>query len=171
VSLSGNVLVVGLGSSHGDDQAGWFVAETLASQFSGVEGVVVRRATVPLDLLDWLDHVDALHICDACENSGEPDGLHRLIWSNGHDLNSSGTVCSQTDRREKGIRRPGSHDYGLPDVLKLAGITNRLPRDVIIWAVEGCCFEPGETMRPETRAMAMKAVTAILEELKGPAKC
>ena len=35
MNRSGKVLVVGLGSAHGDDQAGWLVAEQVLKKVSG----------------------------------------------------------------------------------------------------------------------------------------
>jgi hydrogenase maturation protease len=165
MSRSAKVLVVGLGSPHGDDQAGWFAADELASRFDLSDGLVVRRATIPLDVLDWLDDVDILHICDACESTGSPEKLHRLVWSNGRLSTSSIAAHSQTVLRGAGIDRPGSHDFGLIEMLHLAETTQRLPQQVTVWAVEGCCFDPGGVMNPETRVTAMNAAGEILQEL------
>ena len=44
-------LVVGVGSHHGDDQAGWLVADLLAASAS--EDVAVRKAKTPAEILDW----------------------------------------------------------------------------------------------------------------------
>ena len=43
MSHSGKVLVAGLGSPHGDDQAGWLVAELLLKKASGTNGFSFTR--------------------------------------------------------------------------------------------------------------------------------
>ncbi len=60
-------LVVGIGSPHGDDQAGWLLIERLSSQVSSQ--VRLRTASVPHNLIDWSDDCDALYIIDACDDS------------------------------------------------------------------------------------------------------
>ena len=103
MSHTGNILVAGLGSAHGDDQAGWLVAEQVLKKLSGTleaseeqdktlmsessrhlfQHVIVRRAMIPLDVLDWLEGVSILHVCDAFEATQRHGELHRFIWDAG----------------------------------------------------------------------------------------
>ena len=48
-----DTLIVGVGSSHGDDQFGWLVAEQLAAR--AILRIVVRRRLSPADISDWLE--------------------------------------------------------------------------------------------------------------------
>ena len=72
-------LLVGLGSAHGDDQVGWYVIDRLSESIQHRCGIAARRAVIPLDLLDWLDEVHTLHICDASVTSGAVDRLHCFL--------------------------------------------------------------------------------------------
>ena len=88
-------LVAGIGSPHGDDQAGWLVADRLTRELHR-DDVAVRKATSPTELLNWLDGTERLIVCDACcglGNAGDVrrwpwphDELFNAAWSGTHDL-------------------------------------------------------------------------------------
>ena len=177
MNAPGRVLVAGLGSPHGDDQAGWLVAENIATQFRTHPRIVVRRAMIPLDVLDWLEGIDILHVCDACDIFGDGndrDGseaasrdrkLHRLTWDADQMMDSDNSGKAAVNASLKSLRGRGSHDFGLPDVLRLAEKTGLLPKRVIIWAIEGSCFRPEDLMSNETRETALQAVDELTTEL------
>ena len=188
---SGKVLVVGLGSAHGDDQAGWLVAEQLLKKVSVLkkvsgtleasEGqveslmressrhffqhVVVRRAMIPLDVLDWLEGVSILHVCDACETTGSHEKLMRFTWTAGRLVDSDKSTDSGVNASLKLRGGRGSHDFGLLDVLQLAKKTGLLPKHVIIWAISGKCFRPADVMSDDTKNTVCQAVDAVMKEL------
>lgn len=166
MSQSERILVAGLGSAHGDDQAGWLVAENLAFQCRDYQDVSVRKASIPLDLLDWLEGIKILHVCDACETTHGQQKLHRFTWGAGQLVNSIESTDSDMYATLPSLRRRGSHDFGLPDVLRLAAETQQLPELVIIWTIEGTAFEPGNVMNDETRTSATQVVKAIMNDLR-----
>ena len=177
MSDPGRVLVAGLGSPHGDDQAGWLFAENIATQFRTHPRIIVRRAMIPLDVLDWLDGIDILHVCDAChicdgsdicdasEATNRDRKLHRFTWDAEQMIDSDNSGESVVHAALKSLRGRGSHDFGLPDVLRLAEKTGLLPKQVIIWAIEGRCFQPEDVMSDETRETALQAVDELTNEL------
>jgi hydrogenase maturation protease len=116
--MDGRALLVGIGSPHGDDRAGWLVAEHVARQQP--KGLEVRCAGHPAELLDWLDGLDGLFVCDAvlCDR---PPGTWRT-WTWPHSMIAT-------------ARFSGSHDLSLPAALALAAELDRLPAHVEIWAV------------------------------------
>ena len=77
------ILIVGVGSAHGDDQAGWLVADELTQQIPDDSFISVRKASVPLDLLDWLGNIKVLHLIDAIQDSGCGNDVRRLQWNSG----------------------------------------------------------------------------------------
>ena len=185
MSHSGKILVAGLGSRHGDDQAGWLVAEQVLKKVSGaleaeeeqdqnlmqessrhlLQHVVVRRAMIPLDLLDWLEGVSILHVCDACETTQSHEKLKRFTWNAGVLVNSDRAGHADVNAALKLRRGHGSHDFGLPDVLRLAETTGMLPKQVIIWAIAGTYFQPEDVMSDETRETVSQAVNEMMKEL------
>ena len=64
--------------AHGDDTAGWRVVELLRSVL--IDGVELHCAAHPIDILEQLQGISDLHVCDACRG-GQPRGhLHRWQW-------------------------------------------------------------------------------------------
>ena len=147
-------LFVGIGSPHGDDRIGWLVAETLRSRVPSE--VDVRQAATPSGLLDWLDGVDRLIVCDACVSCpnailGELP-LHRWQWPT-----SEVAV----------LRSAGSHAIGLPLVLKLAEQLGTLPREVIVFGVEGSCFDAFAELSAELATACHRIVQTIADACRG----
>jgi len=146
-------LVVGIGSPHGDDAAGWVVADRLMEN-GEKQGVSVRKAKSPadlLDLLDWLDHVGCLIVCDACRGLDRPGQSRCWIWPTTEfaPLHFSGT-----------------HDLSLPAVLALARQLKRLPGRVVICGVEGKNRGAAESMSYEVRAAIPELLAQIMRELQ-----
>lgn len=132
-------LFVGLGSPHGDDQIGWRVADWLASQDDLPSGLAIRKAAIPLDVLDWLEDIQILGVCDALETSTPRKELERWEW------NASGE--DRFDRLLPILKRTNtgnSHDYQLAEVLDLAGKLDRLPPRVVVWGIPAVQFQPGQ---------------------------
>lgn len=117
------ILLVGLGSPHGDDQIGWRVAEELRRRQSEREA---RVAPTPAALLDWLDGLDCLELCDALRGE-TPGRLHHWEWP-----------TPQLGR----LRSSGSHAFGVTAVLELAQKLGTLPTKVHLWGIEATQFEP-----------------------------
>ena len=113
-----SALLVGLGSPFGDDQLGWRVADAIEEKH--LPGLRVCRASSPLDLLGWLENVDHLVVCDACQGGGQVGSWHRWSWP-------SAEVVP--------LKSSGSHDLGLAAALDLAERLGQLPDRVTIWAV------------------------------------
>ncbi len=147
--MTGNTLIVGLGSSHGDDQFGWQVAAQL-SRAPAQPSIAVRRARSPAELLDWLEGVERLIVCDACENQGAPGRLHRWQWP-----------AAEVGR----VRSSNSHDLGLAAVLTLAETLEHLPTEVLVVAAQGRQFEPAAPMSNEIEIAAAQAAEQLREEL------
>lgn len=149
-----HILFVGIGSPHGDDQIGWSIADALAA--TALAGVAIRKASVPADLIDWLEGVDLLGVCDAC-HSGSPAGtVQRLEWQRSRDSARSSILTSSAQTRAS-----GSHGLGLSAVLDLARQLGRLPDRVIVWGIEGEVFQPVEELSPRVRCL-LPAITAAI---------
>lgn len=146
-------LVFGLGSFHGDDRLGWLVAERLAAAVSDPE-VLIRRGRSPSELLDALDGVDRLIVCDACESLGNVGAIHQWHWP---------------DIPLARLRSSGSHDLDLAGVLALGEELRLLPADVTILGVEGEVYVPGLAPSGALNAVAQRAADFIAAILRwGP---
>jgi hydrogenase maturation protease len=158
-STVANVLVVGIGSPHGDDRAGWVVVEALRD--IGLPGVQLHQAKVPHELLDSLEEHSALHLIDSCTGMEECNLPRRFAWQ--------GAWLEADDRRwtlQPGeMRSSGTHHVDLLTVLELARCLNRLPEQVVLWTVPGRQFQPGTAMTQACHAAASECVRRLVQEL------
>ena len=147
--MKSETLIVGIGSSHGDDQFGWRVAEQLA-ELSDNLSATVRLARSPAEIIGWLEGAERLMVCDACQDLGSPGRLHHWQWP---------------DSKLSELRFSGSHDLGISAALGLADRLGWLPMDVSVWCAEGTCFNAGQTISPPVEAAVAKTVGRIQDEL------
>jgi hydrogenase maturation protease len=133
--MSANTLFVGIGSPHGDDRLGWHVAEAIAERLQErvlqQARIAVRKAGSPADLLDWLEGIDRLVICDACRGGGPAGCTYRWTWP---------------DRAIAQAHSSGSHDLGLASILELAQRLDCLPLMVIVWGIEAEVVKPHDQL-------------------------
>ncbi len=138
------VLFVGIGSAHGDDQVGWAFADLIASQ-AGI-CLEVRKAHEPAELLNWLDGIEKLHICDACVTDAPAGEL--ATWR-----------FPSAAIEETGFA--STHAISLPAVLRLSEQLGILPREVVIWGVTITCAAPGESLSPPVEAVVQRVADRI----------
>jgi hydrogenase maturation protease len=146
------VLVIGVGNLlRADDGASAEVVRRLRERRTqpGIE--VSEQLCEPSDLLEAWQGRDAVVLVDTMR-SGEPPGTIRRFDVSGEPLPASlrGSVST--------------HGFGLHEAIELGRALHRLPRRVIVFAVEGCDFEAGATPSPEVEAAVGPLARAILRE-------
>jgi hydrogenase maturation protease len=167
--MPGKTLFVGVGSPHGDDRAGWLVADALsdlirsdaptpANGNADHDGLplqqnsffAIRKTSIPADLLDWIDGRAKLIICDAFCGAGPTGTLYRWPWP---------------DERIGLSRSAGSHDFGLHVVLQLADKLGRLPAEVVVWGIELGQVAPYTSVSQEIEEALPVLIQRIRSEL------
>ena len=168
------VLVVGVGSPHGDDQAGWRVADDVAAVLGGA--IAVRKASVPHDVLDWCDGRGRLHLVDAVESErlrrfdlgvetgrGRPRILLRPTpIGGGQPVETGGDGTEPVETRPR-LRSGSTHQVDLLAVLGLSVLLGTFPDRVTLWAIPGGVFTPGSHPSRSCR----EAITRCAETLSG----
>ncbi|QDU38110.1 Hydrogenase maturation protease [Maioricimonas rarisocia] len=157
-----HTLFAGVGSPNGDDQIGWRVVELLQPRIEAIDGLAARKAVVPLDLLDWLEDVQTLHIVDACLSEAPTGSVDALVA----DRQESGrdTIDGLLSRLAQ-LGTSGSHDFGLAEALHLAARLDRLPERVVIHAVATRQFEPAAPMSDELIRLLPEITESLFREL------
>jgi len=137
-----HILIVGIGSPHGDDQAGWLVADALQlslDQFHGPDiSCCVKKAVVPLDLLHWLENVDELILCDACQSDASAGSIRQFQLTE----TPSGLLKNNLPDSDACSMR-ATHGFGLIQALQLIQITTGQLPDTTLWVISGTSFSPG----------------------------
>lgn len=161
MSVQRSKLFVGVGSPHCDDQIGWHVADALAKIESLSDRVTIRKAVIPLDVVDWLDGVEFLGLCDALESSSPAGSLMRWAWDDDQHRSFSDLLPALVR-----LRSQGSHEFDLPDVLDLAARLHRLPPRIVVWTVSAKQFEPGAALSETLQTRVASLCEQIGAELK-----
>jgi hydrogenase maturation protease len=138
-------LFIGLGSAHGDDQAGWAVIDHLRSVCSEtVRAIKVRNGS---EILEAINSVESLVLIDSSAPNGAPGTLRWFSWP-------SLELEAQAPRN--------SHSIGMVEALRLAEVLGRIPRSVCIYTVEA---ESTELGHPMSRSVA-EAAARLSSELR-----
>ena len=98
---------------------GWKVADLLMNDLDQID-VRVEKAASPIQMLDWMEGVDRLIVCDACRGLGKSGDVTRWLWPAAELVDLSWS---------------GSHDFSVTASLRLAERLDRLPPLVVIWTV------------------------------------
>jgi len=154
-------LVIGLGNAaRADDGVGPLVASLLA----GLAGVrsLCRDADALALLDDWAGS-DLVFIVDAASGAGPPGSIHRVQLSGPH-APASTHPASAGHARVAAVA--STHGLGLPQALALARTLDRLPRRLILYAIEGASFDCGAPLSAVVRAAAQRTADRIQRELR-----
>lgn len=157
-------LFVGIGSAHGDDQAGWLVADRLRSHLASEKHVLIREAVIPADILDWLTDIEHLHLCDACQTGSPLATLHRWEWHLAAAVELGSVELPDTGGHPI-LRSSGSHDWGVAHTLRLAERLAICPSRVTIWGIEGWDFSPQHPLSAKLQEALPSIAGEILAEL------
>lgn len=146
-----HILIVGIGSPHGNDRIGWEVIERLetvhpSAQTKSGNGLLLRKATAPIELLDWLEWDLTVHIIDSVIGDCPSIKRYRIVQKNGHlqcipdpALGSPKTIanCSTAPLASlfETLQSKSSHQLDLISTLELASVLERLPSRLFLWTV------------------------------------
>jgi hydrogenase maturation protease len=138
-------LILGIGSDFGDDQLGMIITKRLASRLPGCNVICLRS---PLDIGDYLAHVERLHIVDACRGTGPPGTIVRYDWP-------SPAIT--------GVRFSGTHDLDLVAALQISERIYGLPPFVTVWCIEAS--DENEYVSPALSMPLSSPVASATEKL------
>lgn len=139
-------LVLGLGSPHGDDQAGWLVIQHLHERGVSTDNAVALPS--PADIWQRCTAGQALVICDACVDVGEIGTMRRWTWPE--------IAFAQHSW--------GTHDLSLHEVLSLGQTLDLCPDQVIVWTITGVQFGPLDPVSLPVNASAGQLAETLYEE-------
>ena len=148
------VLILGIGSPSGDDQAGWLVANALKEMGAdSIADVVVDKLDRPgANLVARFESADHVVLIDAMQ-SGEAIGTIRRFAQRDWPAYSGGL---------------SSHGFGVLGALLLARELGGLPERVDLYGIEIASANPGEVPGEAIRAAAQSLARQIVDEFPEP---
>lgn len=146
------ILVIGIGNAwRGDDGAGLRVAALLKERADN-SFIVLEQSGEGSALLDSWQGADHVLLMDAAQSGAVAGIIHRLEANAG-----------ELPRR---FLNTSTHAFGAAEAIELARALNQLPPHLIVYAIEGGCFEAGAGLSTEVAQAAPQAAAEILEELQ-----
>jgi hydrogenase maturation protease len=145
---NGVVTVIGIGNRfRRDDAAGLEVARRVRERVGGAVHILELEGE-PIDALDVLVPADDVIVADAVAGAGAAGSVH---------------VLDATDEPIPApLRAKGTHTFSLADVVELARATERLPRSLVVYGIEGGDFSTGEGLtEPVARAVEDSAAAIV----------
>jgi hydrogenase maturation protease len=142
-------LVVGLGNRmRGDDGAGLAVARAVRQRAPEVRTVEHERE--PSDLIELWENVGLAVVVDAVRGD-EPGAIHRVAVGPGELARESAGASS--------------HALGLGEMIELARALDRLPGRLVVFGIEGACFETGSGLSMQVREAVGEVTERVLAEI------
>ncbi|HMQ35251.1 MAG TPA: hydrogenase maturation protease [Chloroflexaceae bacterium] len=147
------ILVLGLGNSIlRDEGLGVRACERLVERYSLPAGVAVREGgTLGPHLLPDLEGVRDLLVVDAVRADGPPGTLVRR----------EGEALAAALAPKASL-----HQFGLAELLALAGLLGAPPRRVVLWGMVPAAVEPGLELTAPVAAALDALADAIAGELR-----
>jgi hydrogenase maturation protease len=146
------VLVIGVGNrDRGDDGAGLEVARCLREQ--GALGArLVERGGDAAELLETMSGADSVILVDAALSGAHPGTVQRIE--------------AHREPLGRALRGASSHGWGVAEAVELARALGRLPRSVVVYAIEGRCFHPGRELSPSVRQAVARVARRVRQEIE-----
>ncbi len=142
--------LIGIGNPlRGDDAIGLLVARR-ARELAGSGVEVMELEGEPSRLIDAWQDADVAVVVDAVR-SGAPEGTVMRFDAAAEPLPASVTATS-------------THALGLGDAIEIARALDRLPRRLVVYAIEGISFEAGSGVSPAVAATVDEVAQAALGE-------
>lgn len=150
---SRRILIAAVGNpGRGDDGIGALVLGALADRLPGSAATLFDVGGDPVFLVEAWAGFDAVICVDACAPSGAPGRIRR--------------IDPATDALPLAGNRGSSHALGLAEAVALArALSPEAPR-VIVYAVEGACFDAGAPVSEAVAAAADPVTERILAEVE-----
>jgi hydrogenase maturation protease len=150
-ALKRDVVVIGVGNPcRSDDGVGIFIARQLKAKNLPQTRIELNRGEAA-SLMDSWNGSDAAFLVDAVRSGAAPGKIYRF---NG-----------QIPFSPKGFFNSSTHNFGPATAVELARMLNRLPRALIIYGIEGKCFEPGRGFTPEVEQAAGTVIKMLLADI------
>ncbi len=145
---SRTTLIIGVGNRFRcDDGAGPVVADRLRAE-ALPEAEITDASGEAAELMDLWQGRELVVIVDAAQ-SGAPAGTIHAIEVNGDNLPLD-------------VFQASTHTFGLAQAVELARALDRLPQRMVIFGIEGCNFDHGQTLSESVR----HAVDDVVERIK-----
>jgi len=151
------IRVIGLGNPHRKDDAVGIAVVRLLGDRKPANAEVVACEADPTTLLERWGEDDRVIVVDAASSRNAPGTIHRFD-----------AVAAPLPTRHFAV---SSHALGLVEAVELARALGRLPRSLVVYAVEGADFGTGQGLSPAVGDALGRVAELVLREAVEPGDC
>ncbi len=147
-------LVLGVGNVLlSDEGVGVRVVEELVKRYEIPDDVeVIDGGTLGLNLIYFLDNADRLLVVDALLGGNPPGSLYKF----------KGDQVKAYFREKK----LSAHDIGLQEVLGVAELIGKVPKEVVVIGVEPESLDVSLELSPSVKKVLERLLDEVLKQLK-----
>jgi hydrogenase maturation protease len=146
-----NVLVIGIGNAYrGDDAAGLRVATLLRERAADWLNIIEASGEGAALIEAW-HGADRVILIDAARSGAQAGTIHYL------------NANAETLPRQ--LFNASTHAFGVIEAIEIARALKQLPLRVIVYAIEGRCFDMGAALSPEVERAARRVAERIIDEM------
>jgi hydrogenase maturation protease len=146
--------IIGIGNaSRGDDEAGVAVARVLRALALPADVEVVEHSGEGAALLEAWQGIESVILVDAVSTGATPGTIHRL------DVEARPLPAD--------LVAYSTHAFGVAAAIELGRALGMLPRRLLLYGIEGACFDVGAEMTPRVRRAADRLAAQIAHEAAG----
>lgn len=145
------IFVIGIGNVYrSDDGVGFVIAQHLKEQASDTF-TVIKESGDGITLMESWESADAVILIDAVYSGAKPGTIHRFD--------------AHVQQIPAQFFHLSTHAFGIAEAVELARILGRLPSSLIVYGIEGKCFEAGEGLSVEVSNAAQEVVLRIRQDI------
>ena len=123
------ILIIGIGNPYrGDDAVGLRIAQDIKKKAPDHVNVIEQSGD-GISLMDSWKDADTVILIDAVHSGAQPGTIHRF------------DVHTQTIPTK--FFHYSTHAFGIAEAIELARALKQLPQNLIVYGIEGKCFEAG----------------------------
>jgi hydrogenase maturation protease len=147
------VLIIGVGTAYrNDDAAGLIVAERLRTRLPEGASLVTHEGE-GVSLMEQLANSEAAVLIDAMCSGTEPGAIRRF------DAGAQSSLALPAP-----MFRHSTHAIGIVQAIELGRALGKLPRQVIVYGIEGQNFDAGTQLSPAVESSIGAVTRRVLEE-------
>jgi len=145
------ILIIGIGNAYrGDDAVGLRIAQEIKKK--SLDHVnVIEQSGEGISLMDSWKDADAVILIDAVHSGGKQGAIYRF---------DSHKQLIPTE-----FFNYSTHAFGVAEAIELARALKQLPQNLIVYGIEGKCFESGIGLSLEVEKSALEVVKRVQQDI------
>lgn len=145
------ILVIGIGNAYrSDDGVGFVVAQQVKEQTSDTV-TVAKESGDGVTLMESWEGAPVVILIDAVYSGGKPGTIHRFD--------------AHVQQIPIQFFHYSTHAFGIAEAIELARTLGKLPPCLIVYGIEGKCFEAGVGLSSEVSNAAQEVAIRIHQDI------